>query len=209
MCSNLCPRWVIRLSRSLKSKVESKFARTDSLSLGLPRKRTIKPSGGSLDTHDPPTLIKRRCHRAVPLSLLSVGKDGKPTIDNSLILDTRERFIPLDTTKAYKLNAGTTGVCMCNSVWSPCHFCVLPARTDRVLYGPDTTAKIFAEAAKPDSILSLNDRIGLVLDSAALAKAGYSDTGSMFTRIDGLREEKECTHSDSGGARLSGTECGK
>jgi hypothetical protein len=61
-----------------------------------------------------------------------------------------------------------------------------------VLYTADITAKISAEAAKPDSIFSLNDRIGLVLDSVALAKAGFSDTGSMFTLIDGLRGEKEC-----------------
>ncbi|KAF9650846.1 hypothetical protein BDM02DRAFT_3217429 [Thelephora ganbajun] len=109
---------------------------------------------------------------AVPLSLLSAGKDGKSTIDNSLILDTREKFIPLDTTKPYKLNANTTGVY-------------------RVLYSPDITAKISAEAAKVDSIFSLNNRIGLVLDSVALAKAGFSDTSSMFTLIDGLRGEKE------------------
>jgi aminopeptidase 2 len=64
-----------------------------------------------------------------------------------------------------------------------------------VLYSPDITAKISNEAAKPDSIFSLNDRIGLVLDSVALAKAGFSDTASMFTLIDGLRAEKECASS--------------
>ena len=77
-----------------------------------------------------------------------------------------------------------------------------------MLYSPNITGKISAEAAKPDSILSLNDRIGLVLDSVALAKAGFSDTGSMFTLIDGLRGEKECTLPDSGDARLPGAECG-
>ena len=72
---------------------------------------------------------------------------------------------------------------------------VSPLRADRVLYSPDVTAKISAEAAKPDSIFSLNDRIGLVLDSVALAKAGFSETSSMFTLIDGLRAEEECTSS--------------
>ena len=72
---------------------------------------------------------------------------------------------------------------------------VSPLWADRVLYSPDVTAKISAEAAKPDSIFSLNDRIGLVLDSVALAKAGFSDTSSMFTLIDGLRAEKECMSS--------------
>ena len=61
-----------------------------------------------------------------------------------------------------------------------------------MLYDPDITVKISAEAAKPDSIFNLNDRIGLVLDSVALAKAGFSDTSSMFTLIDGLRGDKEC-----------------
>ena len=61
-----------------------------------------------------------------------------------------------------------------------------------MLYSTDITAKISAEAAKSDSIFSLNDRIGLVLDSVALAKAGFSDTSSMFTLIDGFRGEKEC-----------------
>lgn len=56
--------------------------------------------------------LYNRCYRTVPLSLLSVGKDGKAAIDNSLILDTREKFIPLDITKPYKLNGNTTGVCM-------------------------------------------------------------------------------------------------
>lgn len=63
-------------------------------------------------------LTKLRRYRTVPLSLLSVGKDGKSTTDNSLILDTREKFIPLDTTRPYKLNANTTGVCTSDSVWS-------------------------------------------------------------------------------------------
>jgi len=60
-----------------------------------------------------------------------------------------------------------------------------------VLYSPDITAKISAEAAKPDSIFNLNDRIGLVLDSVALAKAGFSDASSMLMLIDCLRGEKE------------------
>ena len=72
-----------------------------------------------LDTDDSLTLMKPRRYRTVPLSLLSASKDGKPTIDNSLILDTREKFIPLDTTKGYKLNANTTGVCMSNTIWFP------------------------------------------------------------------------------------------
>jgi hypothetical protein len=56
--------------------------------------------------------------------------------------------------------------------------------------------KVSAEAAKSESIFSLNDRIGLVLDSVALAKAGFSDTSSMLTLINSLRGEKECLSLD-------------
>jgi len=60
-----------------------------------------------------------------------------------------------------------------------------------VLYTPEIAARISTEAAKPNSIFSLDDRIGLVLDSVALAKAGLADTSSMFTLIDSLSGEKE------------------
>jgi len=78
-----------------------------------------------------------------------------------------------------------------------------------VLYSPDITAKVSAEATKPDSAFSLNDRIGLVLDSVALAKAGFSDTSSMFTLIDGLKGEKECKAPPFGGTRIFGTDTRK
>jgi aminopeptidase 2 len=47
----------------------------------------------------------------VPLAILSVGADGKPTVDNAAVLETREANFKLDTSKPFKLNASTTGVC--------------------------------------------------------------------------------------------------
>ena len=94
----------------------STFVKIGSSSLVLLGKRIIKPSGTTLDPNGYLELTELWCYRTVPLALLSVGKDGKPTIDNSLILDTREKVIPVDTTKPYKLNANTTGVCMFNIV---------------------------------------------------------------------------------------------
>lgn len=38
-------------------------------------------------------------------------ENGKASVDKSVLLDTRETTIALDTTKPFKLNAGTTGVC--------------------------------------------------------------------------------------------------
>ena len=49
--------------------------------------------------------------RTIPLSLVTAGPDGKAVVDHSVVLDTREKFIPLDTSKPFKLNAGTVGVC--------------------------------------------------------------------------------------------------
>jgi aminopeptidase 2 len=61
------------------------------------------------------------------------------------------------------------------------------------LYEPKTLAKIAGEAAKNDSVFSLNDRLGLVYDSVALSKAGLSQVSSALTLIDILSKgEKEC-----------------
>jgi aminopeptidase 2 len=43
----------------------------------------------------------------VPLSLLTVGEDGKPKIQREIVLKDREMEIELDTSKPFKLNAGT------------------------------------------------------------------------------------------------------
>jgi aminopeptidase 2 len=51
----------------------------------------------------------------VPLSLLTVGEDGKPKIQKELVLDSREMEIELDTSKPFKLNAGTVSPGECVS----------------------------------------------------------------------------------------------
>ena len=68
----------------------------------------------------------------------------------------------------------------------------MPLLTDRVLYSHERLAKIATEAAKDDSIFSLNDRIGLVHDAMALAKSGHATVSSALTVVNLLREEKEC-----------------
>ena len=52
-------------------------------------------------------------YRTVPLFLLSVGEDGKARVDKSAILTEREKSIAIDTSKPFKLNADTNGVCKC------------------------------------------------------------------------------------------------
>ncbi|KAL0580690.1 Aminopeptidase 2 mitochondrial [Marasmius crinis-equi] len=108
----------------------------------------------------------------VPLSILSVGSDGKPTIDNSAVLEAREKEYSLDTSKPFKLNAGTNGVF-------------------RVLYSEERYKKIASELSKPDSPFSLEDRLGLISDSLALSKAALIKLSDALTLIDALRDEKE------------------
>ncbi|CAL1703777.1 unnamed protein product [Somion occarium] len=109
----------------------------------------------------------------IPLSLVTVGADGKPVVDNSIVLDSREKTIPLDTSKPFKLNAGTVGVF-------------------RVLYTPERLAAIAKEAAKSKgSLFGFEDRIGLINDAPALAKAGLTEVSSALTLIDNFRNETE------------------
>jgi aminopeptidase 2 len=49
--------------------------------------------------------------RIVPLNIVSVADPGQATIDKTAILDEREKFFALDTSKPFKVNAGTNGVC--------------------------------------------------------------------------------------------------
>lgn len=64
---------------------------------------------------------------------------------------------------------------------------------DRVLYEPSRLAKIAEEAARDNSIFTLNDRLGLVYDCVALSKAGLAKVSTALTLIDILgKTEKEC-----------------
>lgn len=47
----------------------------------------------------------------IPLSILSTDSNGKTTVDRSIVLDQREATVALDTSRPFKLNGGTIGVC--------------------------------------------------------------------------------------------------
>ncbi|CAE6452278.1 unnamed protein product [Rhizoctonia solani] len=108
----------------------------------------------------------------IPLSLLTTGADGKATVDHSIVLSERETEIKLDTSKPWKLNAGTVGVF-------------------RTAYSPDRLTKLGEEAARSGSVFSLEDRVGLVSDAMVLARAGYGKTSGGLSLISGLRGETE------------------
>ncbi|KAF9246581.1 hypothetical protein BU15DRAFT_39568 [Melanogaster broomeanus] len=114
----------------------------------------------------------------IPLTILTTDAEGKPTIDNTAVLETREMTLSIDTSKPYKLNSGTYGVY-------------------RVLYSAERLARIAREAAEGDAIFSLNDRIGLVHDAMALAKSGHATVSSALAVVDIFRNEQECKLWDS------------
>ncbi|KAJ6541995.1 leucyl aminopeptidase [Mycena vulgaris] len=106
----------------------------------------------------------------VPLAILTADKDGRGRVDKTAILEQRETSLAIDTSRSFKLNAGTLGVY-------------------RVLYTPERLSKIALEAAKEDSIFSLSDRIGLLSDVAELSKAGLTQVSSLLNLVDIWRNE--------------------
>ncbi|KAK1231989.1 Aminopeptidase 2 mitochondrial [Marasmius sp. AFHP31] len=108
----------------------------------------------------------------IPLAILSVQEDGSTSIDRSLVLEEREKTYPLDTSRPYKLNAGTSGVY-------------------RVLYTEERLKKIASEISKPKSPFGAEDRLGLITDSLALSKAALTRLSDALTLIDALKHETE------------------
>ncbi|KAI0064922.1 leucyl aminopeptidase [Artomyces pyxidatus] len=108
----------------------------------------------------------------VPLGLLTASEAGQSIVDNKAVLSEREAEFKIDTAKSFKLNADTHGVF-------------------RVLYTPERLAAIATEAAKSDSLFTLNDRMGLVHDAMALSKSGLLKLSAALNLLYILREEKE------------------
>ncbi|KAF8199715.1 leucyl aminopeptidase [Pholiota molesta] len=109
--------------------------------------------------------------RNVPLSLLST-KNGQVSVDTTIVLREREMRLQLDTTKPFKLNAGTTGFY-------------------RVLYTPERLMKIAVEAANDQTIFSLDEQTGLLQDAFAFSQAGFSTLSSSLTLVDIWKNVKE------------------
>ncbi|KAF9821576.1 hypothetical protein IEO21_00422 [Rhodonia placenta] len=108
----------------------------------------------------------------IPLALLTTKANGETVLQSDIVLDEREKTIPLDVTRPFKLNAGTVSFY-------------------RVLYTPERLLKIAKEAVKTPSPFSVEDRMGLVYDAMALSKAGYSEVSSALALVDILRDEPE------------------
>lgn len=121
-------------------------------------------------------------------------KDGKTSVDKTVLLKEREAKISLDTSRPFKLNSGTTGVCTYfRYLESLFLFFLWIGIADRVLYTPERLRKIAEEAGKPNSVFTLDDRMGLIQDSFALAQAGFAKLSSSLTLVNLWKGETECT----------------
>ncbi|KAI9068366.1 hypothetical protein FKP32DRAFT_1587764 [Trametes sanguinea] len=108
----------------------------------------------------------------VPLSILTVNEDGSFEIHSGELLAEREKFIPLDMSRPFKLNSGTTGFYV-------------------VQYSPERLITLGKQAVSSDSPFSLQDRIGLVRDAFALASSGHSSVGSALGLVNSMRATDE------------------
>jgi len=62
---------------------------------------------------------------------------------------------------------------------------------DRTLYTPERLASIAATAGQEGSIFSADDRLGLLQDAMALAKAGFGQLSSVLTLIELWHNEQD------------------
>ncbi|KAF7351371.1 Aminopeptidase 1 [Mycena sanguinolenta] len=108
----------------------------------------------------------------IPLQILSLDGSGQVHITRDAVMREREQFFALDTNSPFKINSGSTGYY-------------------RVLYSPDRLKAIGAEAAKEASVFSVADRVGLVNDAFALAKADLLKMSDALCLSYDLRSEKE------------------
>ncbi|KAJ7622861.1 hypothetical protein B0H17DRAFT_1151561 [Mycena rosella] len=102
----------------------------------------------------------------VPLNILAFNSDNNPGIDKSIFLSERSKCIALDMSKPFKLNASTVGFY-------------------RVHYDSDKLNKLALEAAKG----GICDRVGLMDDAMALAKANLAKLSNALTLIAKLAGE--------------------
>ncbi|TXT12780.1 hypothetical protein VHUM_01181 [Vanrija humicola] len=97
----------------------------------------------------------------IPLEIKTVT-DGKTSVDHDAVLNARSATLNV-ASDIFKLNSDTVGVY-------------------RVMYSADRLAKLGQQAQQ----FSVEDRVGLVSDAAALTAAGYSKTSSALDLIKAL-----------------------
>ncbi|ODQ79732.1 hypothetical protein BABINDRAFT_49119 [Babjeviella inositovora NRRL Y-12698] len=90
-------------------------------------------------------------------------------IDESVVLDSREKTLTLDDASFFKINGDQAGVYRTN-------------------YTPERWVKL-GEAGR-QGLLSVEDRAGLVADAGALCVSGYSSTTNLLSLVSGWKQEQ-------------------
>jgi aminopeptidase 2 len=113
----------------------------------------------------------------IMVALKTIGKGGKPIVDEDLTFSERETTItlPRESEGFYKLNAGCSGIY-------------------RVAYTPERLEKLGAVAREKPGVLSVEDRAGLVADTGALCASGYAKTTGLLNLVSGWKDEEECMY---------------
>ncbi|PVG02822.1 putative AAP1-alanine/arginine aminopeptidase [Serendipita vermifera] len=119
----------------------------------------------------------------IPLKLLTVDENGNCNIDRSIVMTKREETYPVDTSRPYKLNSGTSGVY-------------------RVLYQPERVKLLGRQAYQQNTPFNVTDRIGLVSDAMVLAKSGMALTSAGLGLINEMKNETEYLVWDSIAGKL-------
>ncbi|KAK7047299.1 Aminopeptidase 2 mitochondrial [Paramarasmius palmivorus] len=99
----------------------------------------------------------------VPLNIRSVSANGEVKTDKAVLREREADFV-VDTRLPFKLNGSSTG-----------YF--------RVLYSPERFDTVAAELAKSNSPFDESDRLGLLQDVAAFARAGLLSFGSALSTM--------------------------
>ncbi|CCF58309.1 hypothetical protein KAFR_0E01550 [Kazachstania africana CBS 2517] len=94
-------------------------------------------------------------------------KDKSGMVDNSLVLNEREKTIELKDSEFFKINGGQSGI-----------------------YIASYSDKRWAKFGEQADYLSVEDRTGLVADAKALASSGYTSTKNFLNLISSWKNEK-------------------
>ncbi|CAH2350240.1 alanine/arginine aminopeptidase [[Candida] railenensis] len=97
-----------------------------------------------------------------------LGLKTKEGIDESLVLDTREKKVTLSNLDFFKVNGDSAGIY-------------------RTAYSPERWAKL-GEAGVA-GLLSVEDRVGLVADAGALASSGFTATTDFLSLVNSWSKE--------------------
>ncbi|KAG0149414.1 hypothetical protein CROQUDRAFT_74268 [Cronartium quercuum f. sp. fusiforme G11] len=108
----------------------------------------------------------------VPLEIKVVGSDGRVRVKHDIMEAEREVSVELSSVKEtiYKLNADTCGVY-------------------RVRYPAERLKALGVEIAKPESVFTVADRMGLIQDGFELAQSGHGSTVAALELVRPLARE--------------------